>query len=89
MVGIDLRAILYRLMLTMEGSAAIESGVRSRFASHIRPGAGGYLDQGVYFHAYPTGVTIGPRTLVMHGCILHVYNFEIYPTPESRLERIA
>jgi acetyltransferase-like isoleucine patch superfamily enzyme len=79
LVGIGLRAILYRLMLTMEGLAAIESGVRLRFASHIRLGAGSYLDQGVYIHACPTGVTIGPRTLVMHGSILHVYNFRNLP----------
>jgi acetyltransferase-like isoleucine patch superfamily enzyme len=79
LVGIGLRAILYRLMLTMEGWAAIESGVRLRFASHIRLGAGSYLDQGVYIHACPNGVTIGPRTLVMHGSILHVYNFRNLP----------
>ena len=79
LVGIGLRAILYRLMLTMEGSAAIEPGVRLRFASHIRLGAGSYLDQGVYIHACPNGVTIGPRTLVMHGSILHVYNFRNLP----------
>jgi acetyltransferase-like isoleucine patch superfamily enzyme len=79
LVGIGLRAILYRLMLTMEGLAAIEPGVRLRFASHIRLGAGSYLDQGVYIHACPTGVTIGPRTLVMHGSILHVYNFRNLP----------
>ena len=77
--GIGLRAILYRLMLSMEGWAAIESGVRLRFASHIHLGAGSYLDQGVYIHACPNGVTIGPRTLVMHGSILHVYNFRNLP----------
>jgi acetyltransferase-like isoleucine patch superfamily enzyme len=79
LVGVGLRAILYRLMLTMEELAAIEPGVRLRFASHIRLGAGSYLDQGVYIHACPTGVTIGPRTLVMHGSILHVYNFRNLP----------
>jgi len=79
LVGIGLRAILYRLMLRMEGLAAIEAGVRLRFASHIRLRAGSYLDQGVYIHACPTGVTIGPRTLVMHGSILHVYNFRNLP----------
>jgi len=79
LVGIGLRAILYRLILSMEGLAAIESGVRLRFASHIRLGAGSYLDQGVYIHACPNGVTVGPRTLVMHGSILHVYNFRNLP----------
>lgn len=79
LAGIGLRALLYRLMLTMEGSAAIEARVRLRFASHIRLGRGSYLDEGVYIHACPAGVTIGDRTLVMHGAVLHVYNFRDLP----------
>jgi acetyltransferase-like isoleucine patch superfamily enzyme len=79
LVGIGLRAVLYRLMLSMDGLAAVESGVRLRFANHIRLGHGSYLDQGVYIHACPGGVAIGPRTLVMHGSILHVYNFRNLP----------
>ena len=78
-VGIGLRAIVYRLMLRMDGSAAIESGVRLRFASRIRLGHRSYLDQGVYIHACPDGVEIGPGTLVMHGAVLHVYNFRDLP----------
>lgn len=78
-VGIGLRALVYRLILTIQGYAAIECGVRLRFASHIRLGKGSYLDQGVYIHACPGGVTIGPRTYVMHGSILHVYNFRQLP----------
>jgi acetyltransferase-like isoleucine patch superfamily enzyme len=78
-IGIGLRAVLYRLMLSMDGLAAIEAGVRLRFASRIRLGNGSYLDQGVYIHACPDGVTIGPRTLVMHGSVLHVYNFRDLP----------
>ncbi|MBN1178038.1 MAG: acyltransferase [Anaerolineae bacterium] len=78
-VGMGVRALLYRAMLRMEGWAAIESGVRLRFASRIRLGHGAYLDQGVYIHACPDGVTIGPGTLVMHGAILHVYNFRNLP----------
>jgi acetyltransferase-like isoleucine patch superfamily enzyme len=74
-IGIGVRSIVYRLMLRMDGLAAIESNVRLRFANHIRLGHGSYLDQGVYLHACPNGVAIGPRTLVMHGSILHVYNF--------------
>jgi acetyltransferase-like isoleucine patch superfamily enzyme len=50
-----------------------------RFASHLRLGPGSYLDQGVYIHACPGGVMIGPRTLVMHGSVLHVYNFRNLP----------
>ena len=79
LVGIGARALLYRLMLHMDGLAAIESGVRLRFANHIRLGRGAYLDQGVYIHACPQGVEIGAGTLVMHGAVLHVYNFRDLP----------
>lgn len=77
--GIGVRALLYRLILTMNGLAAIETDVRLRFASHIRLEPGSYLDQGVYIHACPQGVSIGARTLVMHGSVLHVYNFRDLP----------
>ncbi len=79
LLGIGLRALVYRLMLRMEGSAAIERNVRLRFANHIRLGNGAYLDEGVYIHACPHGVTIGANTLVMHGTVLHVYNFRHLP----------
>jgi acetyltransferase-like isoleucine patch superfamily enzyme len=74
-VGIGLRAIVYRLILKMDGLAAIENGVRLRFASNIRLGKRVYLDQNVYLHACPNGVAIGDDTIVMYGSILHVYNF--------------
>jgi len=63
----------------MDGFAAIEAQVRLRFASHIRLGDGCYLDQGVYLHACPQGVAIGARSFVMHGSVLHVYNFRDLP----------
>jgi acetyltransferase-like isoleucine patch superfamily enzyme len=78
-LGIGVRAVLYRLMLHMDGTAAIERNVRLRFASLIRLGQGSYLDEGVYIHACPAGVEIGPNTLVMHGAVLHVYNFRNLP----------
>lgn len=74
-IGIAIRGILYRLILKMDGSAAIENGVRLRFTEHIRLGHGVYLDQGSYLHACPNGIEIGEGTIVMHGAILHVYNF--------------
>jgi acetyltransferase-like isoleucine patch superfamily enzyme len=79
LAGIGLRALVYRLMLRMDGWAAIESGVRLRFANHLRLGHRAYLDHGVYVHACPRGVEIGPGTLVMHGAVLHVYNFRDLP----------
>lgn len=78
-VGIAARGALYRLILHMDGAAAIERNVRLRFASNIRLGHGAYLDEGVYIHACPSGVTIGAGTLVMHGSVLHVYNFRDMP----------
>jgi acetyltransferase-like isoleucine patch superfamily enzyme len=85
--GIALRGVLYPLMLRMEGTAAIERNVRLRFASLIRLGHGSYLDEGVYIHACPAGVTIGPNTLVMHGAVLHVYNFRNLPHAGIRIGR--
>jgi len=77
--GIALRNLLYRTILHIEGSAAIERGVRLRFAENIHLGAGAYLDEGVYLHACPQGITIGEGTLVMHYAVLHVYNFRGIP----------
>jgi acetyltransferase-like isoleucine patch superfamily enzyme len=79
LLGLGLRALLYRLMMRMDGWAAIEKNVRLRFANRIRLGHGSYLDEGVYIHACPGGVEIGAGTLVMHGAVLHVYNFRGLP----------
>jgi len=78
-IGIGLRGVLYRLILRMDGMAAIENGVRLRFADQIRLGKNVYLDQGVYLHACPQGIEIGGNSLVMHGSVLHVYNFRDLP----------
>jgi acetyltransferase-like isoleucine patch superfamily enzyme len=78
-IGIGIRGVLYRLILTMEGQAAIENGVRLRFANYIKLGNGVYLDQHTYLHACPNGIDIGDETIVMHGAILHVYNFRGLP----------
>ncbi len=78
-IGIGLRAVLYRLILHMDGIAAIENGVRLRFASNIHLGRGSYLDQGVYLHACPGGIHIGEGSFVMHHAELHVYNFRDLP----------
>jgi len=83
--GIGVRGLLYRAILQMDGWAAIERHVRLRFASRIRLGAGSYLDEGVYIHACPAGVSIGAGTLVMHGAVLHVYNFRALPHAGIRI----
>lgn len=77
--GIALRAAVYRLALRMQGLAAIERNVRLRYMDNIRLGRGVYLDEGVYIHACPQGVEIGDNTYVMHGAVLHVYNFRDLP----------
>lgn len=87
LIGIGVRALLYRLILHMDGIAAIESGVRLRFARFVRLGCGVYLDSGVYLHACPQGIALGDNTYVMHGSILHVYNFRGLPHAFIRVGR--
>ena len=65
--------------MQLDGIVAIENGVRLRFADHIRLGRNVYLDQGVYLHACPQGIEIGENSFVMHGAVLHVYNFRDLP----------
>ena len=77
--GIALRGLAYRLILDAAGTPAIESAVRLRFAENIRLGRNVYLDHGVYLHACPSGIALGDDTLVMHGSVLHVYNFRDLP----------
>jgi acetyltransferase-like isoleucine patch superfamily enzyme len=78
-IGVGLRGFLYRFILSMDGWAAIENDVRLRFASNISLQHGVYIDQGVYLHACPNGIDIGENTIIMHGAILHVYNFRNLP----------
>ena len=78
-IGIGLRAIIYRLMLKMDGVVAIEPHVRIRFADGVRLARGVYLDEGVYLHALPNGIEIGENTYVMNHAELHVYNFRNLP----------
>jgi len=86
-VGIGLRALVYRLIMRLEGVVAIENGVRLRFADNIRLGSGVYLDQGVYLHACPGGIEIGEGTYVMHHAELHVYNFRDFSQSGIRIGR--
>lgn len=77
--GIALRGVFYRLMLRADGLPAIEQGVRLRYAENIRLGKNVYLDYGTYLHACPSGISIGDDSYVMHGSILHVFNFRDLP----------
>lgn len=86
-LGIGVRSIAYRLIMRMNGWAAIEKDVRLRFAGNISLDHGVYLDERVYLHATPNGIQIGSGTIVMHGAILHVYNFREIPHSGIRIGR--
>jgi acetyltransferase-like isoleucine patch superfamily enzyme len=86
-VGIGIRGLVYKLILKMDGLAAIESRVRIRFADYIKLGNGVYLDEGVYLHACPNGIEIGNDSIVMHGAVLHVYNFRGMPQSGIKIGR--
>lgn len=87
LIGIGIRGVLYRLILQFDGPAAIENGVRLRFADNIRLAKGVYLDQGVYLHACPQGIEIGEETMIMYGAVLHVYNFRSIPHSGIKIGR--
>lgn len=78
-IGMGLRGLFYRLILKMDGWAAIEDRVRLRMADHIRLHHGVYLDQNTYLHACPGGIELGENTIIMFGAVLHVYNFRDLP----------
>jgi len=85
--GLLARALAYRLILRMDGFAAIERNVRLRHARGIHLGKNVYLDEGVYLHACPGGITLGDGTCVMHGAELHVFNFRNLPHAFIRIGR--
>ncbi len=78
-IGIGLRGAVYRLILNAHGFPGIARGVRLAQPRRITLGRGVYLDEGVYLHACPNGITIGDGTVIMHGSVLHVYNFRGLP----------
>lgn len=86
-LGIGMRGVLYRLIIRIDGWAAIENGVRLRYVENIRLGHGTYLDQHTYLHACPQGIEIGENTIIMHGAILHVYNFREIPHAGIKIGR--
>lgn len=84
-LGVAIRAVVYRLIVNMDGMAGIEKNVRLRFADRIRLGKGVYLDEGSYLHATANGIVLGDDTIVMHGAVLHVYNFRDMPHSGIRI----
>lgn len=86
-IGIGIRGVFYHLIMKMQGWAAIENGVRLRYANNITLKHGAYLDYGTYLHACPGGIEVGQGTIVMHGAVLHVYNFRDLPNAFIRIGR--
>jgi acetyltransferase-like isoleucine patch superfamily enzyme len=86
-LGVGLRGLAYRSILHMQGMAAIEARVRIRYAGNVHLGANAYLDEGVYLHACPQGIWIGANSFVMHGSVLHTYNFRDLPHAFIRIGR--
>jgi acetyltransferase-like isoleucine patch superfamily enzyme len=79
LVGVGVRGVAYRLILQSQGWPVIEDHVRLAQPANIRLGRNVYLDSHCYLHACPAGITVGDDTFVMHGCVLHVYNFRDLP----------
>jgi len=79
LAGIGLRALAYGLILESDGLPVVEEQVRLCQPANVHLGRHVYLDHGVYLHACPQGIFIGDDTFVMHGSVLHVYNFRDLP----------
>ena len=74
-MGIGLRAVLYKSVLHAHGLPAIEDHVRINRPEDITLGRGVYIDHGVYLHGAPGGLDIGEKSWIMTGCRLHVFNY--------------
>lgn len=79
LLGVGLRSIAYRLILQSRGLPSIEDHVRLAKPANIHVGRNVYIDSYCYLHACPQGIFIGDETFLMHGCVLHVYNFRELP----------
>jgi acetyltransferase-like isoleucine patch superfamily enzyme len=58
-----------------------------RFASNITLENAVYIDHGSYLHACPDGIKVGQNSIIMHGSVLHVYNFRDMPHSGIRIGR--
>jgi acetyltransferase-like isoleucine patch superfamily enzyme len=86
-IGIGLRWLFYHMIMKLDGIVAIENNVRLRYPDYIRLRRGAYLDQGAYLHGAPDGIDIGENTIIMHGAVLHVYNFRGLPHAGIKIGR--
>jgi acetyltransferase-like isoleucine patch superfamily enzyme len=74
-IGIAIRTFWDRFFINGTGKFVVESGVRILGSGFISIDDGVYIDNGVYLHGRPGGLEIGGGTRIMHGAVLHVYNF--------------
>lgn len=79
LIGIGLRGLAYKLILHSQGIPVIEPGVRLAQPANLHLGRDVYIDHSVYLHACPDGIRIGDGSFVMHGSVLHVFNFRDLP----------
>lgn len=79
LVGLGLRGVAYRLILHSRGLPTIEDHVRLAQPANVHLGRNVYVDSYCYLHACPGGIFVGDETFLMHGCVLHVYNFRELP----------
>jgi acetyltransferase-like isoleucine patch superfamily enzyme len=79
LIGIGLRGVAYKLILKSKGMPVIEHHVRLAQPANIHLGRGVYIDYGVYLHGCPDGIRIGDGSFIMHGSVLHVFNFRDLP----------
>jgi carbonic anhydrase/acetyltransferase-like protein (isoleucine patch superfamily) len=78
-LGIGLRAVVYKAILHSEGLPAVEDHVRLCRPEDIWLGRGVYIDHGAYLHGGPGGLRIGAGSWIMNGSRLHVFNFRNLP----------
>jgi len=78
-IGIFLRALFYRLILSAKGFSYIQSGVILKQPRNIVLHAGVFIDHRVYIHACGGRIEIGSGSRIMYGAMLHVYNFRKLP----------
>jgi acetyltransferase-like isoleucine patch superfamily enzyme len=92
MVGIALRAIVYKLIINSKGLAVIEEGVCFKRPKDIHLQSGVYIGQGCHIYGTPAGLHIGPHTRITHNAYLNVCNYskftvrEAVPSCESKME---
>ena len=75
LVGIFLRWVFFRLIISGSGWMVIEPGVKIFGSRWIEIGSGVYLGEGVFLQGRPGGLKIGDKVRIMPGAYLNVYNY--------------